>query len=120
VIEDSVGRHDMLFPVCNAQRYLDDYGLAEHLNCRDNILKGMADRGHQIEPDRIPEPINFFMHVALKGRGELEVREPLSSRNDHVLLKALMDVLVVVSACPNDQNAANGFKPTDILVRIYQ
>ena len=120
IIADSVGRHDMLVPACNPQRYVEDYGLTEHANCTDNVLRAMAGRNHTIEPDRLPDPINFFMNVGIKARGELEIREPLSNRNDNVLLKAHMDCLLVISACPNDQNAMNGFKPTDILVRVYQ
>jgi uncharacterized protein len=119
IIADSVGRHDMLFPACDRQRYRDDYGIDEHLNCRDNYVKALEARGYSIPYDRLPDPINWFMHVGIKGRGEFEIREPLSGRNDNVLLKAHMDVLVVVAACPNDQNAMNGFKPTDVLVRVY-
>jgi uncharacterized protein YcgI (DUF1989 family) len=59
------------------------------------------------------------MNVGLKARGEFEIREPLSERGDQVLLKAHMDCLVAVSACPQDQNACNAFNPTDILVRVY-
>jgi uncharacterized protein YcgI (DUF1989 family) len=120
IIADSVGRHDMLFAACNRQRYVDDYGIEEHANCVDNFVRALASRGYEIAPDRLPDPINFFMHVGIKGRGEFEIREPLSNRNDNVLMKALMDCLIVVSACPNDQNAMNGFKPTDVLVRVYQ
>jgi uncharacterized protein YcgI (DUF1989 family) len=119
MIEDTVGRHDLLFPSCDARRYLDDYGIAEHLNCRDNFLAALKERGYEFSYDRLPDPVNFFMHVALKARGEFEIREPLSGRNDHVILKAHMDTLVAVSACPQDQNACNGFNPTDVLIRVY-
>ena len=120
VIADSVGRHDMLFPACNPERYVDDYGLAEHASCTDNFLRALAGRSYSIPPDRLPDPINFFMNAGIKARGELEIREPLSNRNDNVLMKAQMDCLLVISACPNEQNAMNGFKPTDVLVRVYQ
>lgn len=119
LIEDTVGRHDILFPSCDRRRYLDDYGLEDHPSCRANFLKALADKGIDISYDRLPDPINWFMHVAIKARGELEIREPLSGRNDQVLLKAEMDCLVCISACPQDQNACNGFKPTDILIRVY-
>jgi uncharacterized protein len=118
IIADSVGRHDMLMPACNAQRYVEDYGVAEHANCTDNFLRALVARKYEIAADRLPDPINFFMNVGIKARGELEIREPLSNRNDNVLLKAQMDCLLVISACPNEQNAMNGFKPTDILVRV--
>ena len=44
----------------------------------------------------------------------------MSERNDHVLLRALVDSVVAVSACPQDKNATNGFAPSDILVRVYR
>jgi hypothetical protein len=65
IIADSVGRHDMLFPACDRQRYLDDYGIAEHLNCRDNYLKALAARGHHVPDDRLPDPIDLLEQ--LKG-----------------------------------------------------
>ena len=119
LLEDTVGRHDMLYPVCNTQRYLDDYGIPDHANCHDNILKAMDARGHELPDDRLPDAINFFMYVAVKGRGEFEIREPLSGRNDNVILRAHMDTIVAISACPNDQSPMTAFKPTDILVRVY-
>lgn len=119
MIQDSVGRHDMLLPACDARRYVDDYGIEGHLNCHDNFVNAIRERGYEIDPERMPDPISFFMHVAFKGRGELDIREPLSQRNDNVLLKAHIDTLAVISACPQDQNATNAFNPTDILVRVY-
>jgi uncharacterized protein YcgI (DUF1989 family) len=88
---------------------------------RDELyfLRALAAKGVEIAPERQPDPINWFMNVGLKARGEFEIREPLSERGDQVLLKAHMDCLVVVSACPQDQNACNAFNPTDILVRVY-
>lgn len=117
LIEDTVGRHDILFPSCDPRRYLDDYGIESHPNCRDNFYAVLKEYG--VEYDYIPDPVNWFMNVGLKARGEFEIREPLSERNDYVLLKAMMDLIVAVSACPQDQNACNAFNPTDILIRVY-
>ena len=118
ILEDAVGRHDILLPPCDAQMYIDNYGIENHFNCMDNFRKALANKG--ITHDRIPDSINWFMNVGLKARGELEVREPISERNDAVLLRAHMDMTVSVCASPNDQNACNGFKPTDVLIRVYQ
>jgi uncharacterized protein YcgI (DUF1989 family) len=60
------------------------------------------------------------MYVTIKQRGELEIREPLAEKNDFVVLKALMDVVVAVSACPQDLTPTNGGKPTDIMLRVYK
>lgn len=115
--EDTVGRHDMLFAACDPKRY-EALGAPEHASCRAALTEALTP--FDVAYDRVPDPINWFMNVAIKQRGELEVREPLSEANDHVLLTALMDVVVGVSACPQEMNATNGGTPTDILVRVYR
>jgi uncharacterized protein YcgI (DUF1989 family) len=117
LIEDTVGRHDMLFAACDPKRY-EALGEPGHANCRTALAEALAP--FAVDDDRIPDPINWFMNVAIRQRGELEIREPLSERNDHVLLKALMDAVVAVSACPQDKNPTNGFAPSDILIRVYR
>lgn len=115
--EDMVGRHDMLMPACNGRRYLDYYGLPDHANCQDNLTTALAEHG--VPYDRLPDPFNFFMHVAILGDGTVEVREPLSEAGDFVVLRALTDLVVAISACPNERNAQNDRTPSDLLVRIY-
>jgi uncharacterized protein len=117
LLEDTCGRHDILYPICDSQTYLTDYGIENHPNCRDGLNSVL--RTHQIKYDDIPDPINWFMNVGLRQRGRFEVREPLTERGDYVLMRATMDLIVGVAACPQDQNAANAFRPTDIQVRIY-
>ena len=117
LVEDKVGRHDLLFAACDPPRY-EELGEPGHANCRTALADALAP--FDVAYDRIPDPINWFMNVAIRQRGELEVREPLSERNDHVLLSALMDAVVAVSACPQDKNATNGFNPTDVLIRVYR
>lgn len=115
--EDTVGRHDLTMPLCDGRRYLDRYGLADHQNCRDNLATALGE--YDIAGDRLPDPINLFMHIAILGRGELEVREPLSESGDYVVFRALTDLIVAVSACPQDQDAQNGQGPTDLIVRVF-
>jgi uncharacterized protein len=118
LVEDTVGRHDMLFPACDPRRYKDDYGLEDHPSCRIALTDALSSYG--IGFDQIPDPINWFMNLAIVQRGELEIRESLAERNDYVLLNALSDVVVAISACPQDQNSTNGGNPTDILIRQYK
>jgi len=118
VIEDTVGRHDILFPLDDERAYLDDYGVEGHRNSLDAMADAL--KKYEIEREQIPiDVVNWFMHIALKPRGGLEVREPLSERNSNVVLKAHMPLLVAIVPSPNDQSPMNGFTPTDILVRIY-
>ena len=117
IVEDTVGRHDMLYACCDPVRYemLEAPG---HANCREALTDALS--GYNIGFDRIPTPINWFMNVSIQQRGELDIREPLAEAGDYVLLRALKDVVAAVSACPQDLTATNGFQPTDLRIRIYR
>ncbi len=115
--EDTVGRHDLLLPACDARRYRETYGLEDHANCRDNFAAALEPYG--ITADRLPDPVNLFMHATILRRGQLEVREPLSQANDYVVLRSRTPLLVALSACPEDRNPTNGYNPTDLLVRVF-
>jgi len=92
--------------------------VAEPAGCLTAISRALDSYG--IAADQIPDPINWFMNVGIKGRGELEIREPLSERNDYVVLSVLMDSVIAVTACSQSDAATNGESPTDILVRVYR
>jgi uncharacterized protein YcgI (DUF1989 family) len=115
--EDNVGRHDLTMPLCDGRRYLDYYGLPDHPNSRDSLAAALKDFG--ITYDRLPDPLNFFMHVTILRQGGIEIREPLSEPGDYVVLRALTDLIVGVAASPDDRTARNGRNPTDLLVRIF-
>jgi uncharacterized protein YcgI (DUF1989 family) len=108
----------MLYACCDPKRYEVDFNLPGHANCREALTEALAPYG--VGFDQIPDPVNVFMNVTIKQRGELEIREPISERNDYVVFEAHMDCVVAVSACPQDQTATNGFNPTDILVRVFR
>jgi uncharacterized protein len=118
IVEDTVGRHDILYAACDPTRYSVDYGIEGHANCREALADALKPFG--VSYESVPDPVNWFMNVAILQRGELELRESLAERNDFVLLVATMDVAIGVSACPQDQNDINGGKPTDILVRVFR
>ena len=116
LMDDTVGRHDMIFASCDKQRYLLDYGILDHRNCRDNFVEAL--RAYSLESWRVPDPINFFQNTPLLPDGSFEMAEPLSRPGDRVVLEVLMDAVVAVSACPQDQNPCNGWRVTDIKVSI--
>ncbi len=118
VVEDTVGRHDMLFAACDPKRYADDYGLNDHASCRVALTAALEPHG--LEFSAIPDPINVFMNVAILQRGELELRESLAEAGDFILLRAVQPVVAALTACPQDQNDVNGGAPSDILVRVFR
>ena len=116
IIHDTVGRHDTFNTACNA-RYYEEIGYPGHINCSDNFNSVLDPYG--IAPRRGWEAINFFYNTNLDDSNQLFFEEPWSRPGDYVLLEALTDLICVSSACPCDIDAANGWQPTDIHVRVY-
>jgi uncharacterized protein YcgI (DUF1989 family) len=113
---DTVGRHDLLLPAYDIQYYEQVHSAPGHDNCRANLYLGMREFG--IGYAELPEPITLFGNVGIRQRGELEIRRPLSEAGDSITLKALMNVIVAVSASPHDYNLQNDYSPTELLLRV--
>lgn len=116
VIRDTVGRHDTFGLACTA-KYYDDMGYPGHVNCSENMSNALAPYG--IAPRRGWEAINFFFNTGVDAANQIHMDEPWSRPGDYVLLRALTDLVCCSSACPDDIDAANGWNPTDIHVRVY-
>lgn len=117
LVEDTVGIHDMLFPCCDAKRYSLDFGIDGHRNCRDNFSYALKEYGFEYR--YIPDPINLFQNTPLNPDGTLvEAQAPKSGAGDHVVFKALDDILIGISACPQDQTPLCGWNITDIRAEI--
>jgi len=118
IVEDTSPSHDVLIAACDEQRYLVDYGVAEHRSCVANFEEVLAPYG--IGRETFPDPFNIFQSTHIEQDGTL-VQEPCkTAAGDFILLKALTDVVGAVSACPMDLNPIGGTKVTDILVRVYE
>ncbi len=116
LVEDTVGRHDTLAAPCDRERYLYDYGIEGHANCRDNLLRALSPYGIGRPPDSV---INIFQNTPVLPDGSIGIEEPLSRAGDYILLRAEMDAIVAVSACPQDQNPLNGWNPTDLMLVVF-
>lgn len=105
--EDTSGvRHDMLLACCDPWLYRH-YGCAEgHANCRDNFLAALA--GFGIEASHVPNPLNLWMNIPVSGNRKLALEPPESKPGDYVVLRALVDCILVFSACPMDVMPING------------
>ena len=116
--EDTVGVHDLLAPACDRLRYLEDFGVEGHPNCRDNLNSALEELG--CSPPGYPDPINLFQNTPIADlNGRRETGASLAKPSDHVLLRALEDLVVVVSACPQDQTVLNGGRPKGLLLEVY-
>ncbi len=113
IVEDTVGSHDMIFPACDPPRYRLGFGLDDHRSCRANLAEAMADRG--IAYEHLPDPINFFQNTPVGAGGAIAYgAASLAGPGDRVVLRALVDVIAVASACAMDLTGINGERLSDI------
>jgi len=100
------GRHDMLFACCDKWLY-KHYGCAPgHANCRDNFLASLFAAGY--DATFVPNPVNLWMNIPVSESQHVAIEPPVSRPGDHVVLRALMDLVLVFSSCPMDIVPING------------
>lgn len=120
VIEDtSPGRHDTLLCPCNPAIYRELGAPEDHRSCVGNLHEALAEAGLRVP--FTPASLNLFMNVPVASDGSVDRLPPRSSAGDHVVLRAEMDLTLVVSACPQDITPINGDArtPTDLHVDIW-
>ena len=116
VVRDTVGRHDTFNLACTA-KYYEDIGYPGHVNCSDNFNAALERFG--VAARKGWPAINFFYNTMVDAQNAIYFDEPWSRPGDYVLLQAQCDLVCGTSACPCDVDAANGWDPTDIHVRVY-
>ncbi|MFJ4104312.1 DUF1989 domain-containing protein [Amycolatopsis japonica] len=101
LVEDtSPGEHDMLIPACDPARYTA-LGAPDHRSCAVNLREALSEEGLSFTGPA-PQPINVFMRIPVGEDGRLNWLTANSRPGDAVTLRAEMDCVVVVSACPQD------------------
>lgn len=119
VVADTAGRHDTSAGACSCEANTVRFG--HHVRymhaCRENFLLEVSKYGMG-KRDIVPN-INFFMNVPIEQSGALAIVDGVSSPGDHVDMRAEMDVLCVISNCPQVNNPCNGFVPTPIRILVW-
>ena len=119
MVADSVGGHDTSAGACSCEANTVRFG--HHTRymhaCRENFIVELAKYG--MTKRDIVSNINFFMNVPVLPDGALAIVDGVSKPGDYVELRAEMDVLCVISNCPQVNNPCNGFNPTPVGVLIW-
>ncbi|WP_019953379.1 urea amidolyase associated protein UAAP2 [Yoonia vestfoldensis] len=118
VTADSAGRHDTSAGCCSCESNTVRFGHDTRFQhaCRENFILELARHG-MTKRDIVPN-LNFFMNVPISPNGAMTVDDGISAPGDHLELVAEMDVLCVISNCPQINNPCNGFDPTPCRVII--
>jgi len=114
----SVRYHDTIGGACSCESNTLRYGFhtkGQHA-CVENFLQ--AGSRHGLGKRDLVSNINWFMNVPVEADGTLGIVDGISAPGLYVDLLALMDVIAVVSNCPQVNNPCNGFNPTPVRICI--
>lgn len=110
IIEDKVGRHDFLLTPCSRDTFSIIYSDKNpHHGCEGNLMKAFREFG--ITLSSFPTTFNVFMNVVISETGELKVAPPKSNAGDYIIMEALEDLYVGLTACSALQSNNYSFKP---------
>jgi uncharacterized protein len=122
IVADTVGRHDTLGGACASESNTVRYDLEKRTmhSCRDSFLLAIAVHDSLgIRKRDLSHNINFFMNVPVTPDGGLTFADGLSGPGQYVELCAAMDVIVLISNCPQLNNPCNAYNPTPLEVLIW-
>lgn len=119
VLEDTVGYHDIVVPCCDAEAYLRRYGMRDHRSCKGNIEEAFRALGVDL-PVRGETAWNIFMKTEIRPDGTVVYLPPEHGPGSHIVLEVLADLIVGLSACPQDQTPTNGYHCTEMLARVWR
>ncbi|OWW21592.1 urea amidolyase associated protein UAAP2 [Noviherbaspirillum denitrificans] len=121
ITADTCGRHDTLGGACAAESNTVRYAIQKKFmhSCRDNYLLALAHADIGMGKRDLVPNINFFMNVPVTEAGGLSFEDGLSGPGKYVEMRAEMDVLVLISNCPQLNNPCNAYNPTPVRFVIW-
>jgi urea carboxylase-associated protein 1 len=130
ITADTCGRHDTLGGACSCESNTVRYALEKRTmhSCRDSFMLALAqiDAGTEatagvprLTKRDIVSNINFFMNVPVTPEGKLTFEDGISAPGKYVEMRAEMDVVVLVSNCPQLNNPCNGYNPTPVRFLVW-
>ena len=122
ITADTVGRHDTIGGACSAESNTVRYALDKKSMhaCRDSFLLAVVENGHfGLGKRDIAHNINFFMNVPVTTDGGLQFADGLSAPGKYVEMVAEMNIIALISNCPQLNNPCNAYNPTPIEVLLW-
>lgn len=113
IIADDVGVHDFLLTPCSFDTFHHFYpDEPPHRGCFGNLAAALSPFG--VAEDMIPIAFNCFMNVPINGEtGRLQVLPPVSKAGDRIVFRALMDLVIGLTACSAGASNGGSFKPIE-------
>lgn len=120
ITSSSCAYHDTIGGACSRESNTLRYGhhtFHQHA-CVDNFLDAGSRYG--LTTRDLVSNINWFMNVPVGEDGTLGIVDGISAPGLHVEVRAEMDLLVLISNCPQINNPCNGFDPTPVRLVVSE
>jgi uncharacterized protein YcgI (DUF1989 family) len=89
-----------------------------HPSCQENLAEALAPYG--LAAHEVPDVFNMFMNAGINDKGLIYINPPTSKKGDYMDLRAEMDILCAISACPDDLSPCNNFRAKPVGVKIFK
>ena len=121
IVADTCGRHDTIGGACAAESNQVRYAIEKRWmhSCRDTFLLAISRWGRGVTKCDITHNINFFMNVPVTTQGGLSFEDGVSAGGRYVELCAEMDLIGLISNCPQLNNPCNAYNPTPVRLLIW-
>lgn len=110
--DTSVGVHDTLIAPCDLDRYRTLGVEGYHDNCADNLRMSLTAIGRRTS--EVPCALNLWMNIPVDSNYAIKWLPTVSKPMEYVELRAEMDCIVVMSACPQDIVPINDQSPRPV------
>jgi urea carboxylase-associated protein 1 len=122
IVADTCGRHDTLGGACSCESNTVRYALEKRFmhSCRDSFMAAIATDPHGVlTKSDIASNINFFMNVPVTPQGGLTFADGISAPGKYVEMEAHMNLIVLISNCPQLNNPCNAYNPTPVRCLVW-
>lgn len=124
IVDDTVGWHDPLAGMSNAELVERKYGKSTYQESRNGHYQN-ARQGISVElgkyglgPRDLHATVNFFSKVTADADGNLHYCPDHSSLGSYVELRAEMNVLVLLNTCPHPLDPKSSYEPKAVSLEI--
>ncbi|MGY6551275.1 MAG: urea amidolyase associated protein UAAP1 [Erythrobacter sp.] len=122
ILEDSAGTHDAFCGTSNAASNTRKYGegrnSGDYPNGRDRLLLGAAKHG--LARRDVHPCVNLFKGTKIAANGAIEPDIGPFEQGRSVILRAEMDVIIVIANCPHVLDPRDGWHSTPLRLTAWR
>ena len=118
IAEDTLSAYQTCGNACSAALNQMRYGIEGTHSCQMNLVGSMSE--YDFRPSDIGEGVfGAFFNMVYSDDGSVVIEPLENGTHDYVDLKAEMDLVVALSACPQERNPANNWEPKALRIIIH-